>query len=136
MSEVLFACVVPGEPVSKERPRTAASLNPKTGKLIYRTVTPEKTIEAEQVVAATAMGNRGSYPSEFPLTGNLALDLAFYEGPKQSPVHRQDWDNLAKLVGDALNGVIWEDDRQIVRITVHVFRGSYQPHTKIIVRRA
>lgn len=27
---------------------------------------------------------------------------------------RSDWDNIGKLVSDALNGVFWEDDRQIV----------------------
>lgn len=27
---------------------------------------------------------------------------------------RADWDNLGKLVSDALNGIIWVDDRQVI----------------------
>ena len=34
----------------------------------------------------------------------------------------RDWDNLAKLFTDALNGVAYEDDRQIIDANVHVRR--------------
>jgi crossover junction endodeoxyribonuclease RusA len=51
------------------------------------------------------------------LAGPLRIALRFYvEGGS-----RGDWDNLAKAVTDAANGILWEDDRQIVeaRVVIH-----------------
>ena len=34
---------------------------------------------------------------------------------------KPDWDNIGKLVSDALNGIVWRDDRQIVSGWVQKF---------------
>ena len=58
--------------------------------------------------------------------------LAFYAVPKSAckrlqqqmrnnevkPVVKPDWDNVGKIVCDALNGVAWHDDVQIVEAHV------------------
>lgn len=44
-----------------------------------------------------------------------------------------DLDNLVKLVLDALNGLAWEDDRQVVTLRAHVLRGSDRAETVIKV---
>lgn len=39
-------------------------------------------------------------------------------------LHRNDWDNLGKLVCDALNGLLWTDDGQICWTTTTRVRGA------------
>lgn len=64
---------------------------------------------------------------EHPLAGPIRLDITFFfHRPKDKKyigveykTSRPDWDNLCKLLMDALNGVIFVDDAQAcdVRIT-------------------
>jgi len=52
------------------------------------------------------------------LCGPIEVKIEFYYKGKTSgycPKYA-DIDNLAKLVLDALNGIIWEDDKQIVKL--------------------
>lgn len=58
------------------------------------------------------------YRSE-PLAGPLEVNVAFnFEKPKSAkrpfPSVKPDIDNLLKAIFDAANGVLWEDDAQIV----------------------
>lgn len=46
---------------------------------------------------------------------------------------KPDVDNLAKMVGDALNGVLWKDDAQIVKCTVLKLWGE-QPGLRVVVQ--
>ena len=61
----------------------------------------------------------------------LAVTMRFYLKSEKS---RGDFDNLAKLVCDAGNMVLWQDDRQIVEAHVYVVRGDPGPRTEIEVR--
>ncbi|WP_422446219.1 MULTISPECIES: RusA family crossover junction endodeoxyribonuclease [unclassified Endozoicomonas] len=103
-------------PVSKGRPRFTRQ---------GRCHTPKATQNAEnQVQRAGQLCHRGE-----PLTGALAvLLLAVFPIPaswskkkKQEaeagmvrPAVKPDFDNVVKLYCDALNGIVWEDDKQIV----------------------
>lgn len=68
-------------------------------------------------VAGEAMERYGINP-----TGDMySLDLHFYMKPPKKSVYqcpRGDCDNLAKAVQDALQGIVWLDDRQVVKLTV------------------
>jgi Holliday junction resolvase RusA-like endonuclease len=93
---------------------------------------PERTVSYEGRLAAaasTAMGDR------FPLEGPLALDIVMrFPIPASWPKKRQadaragrlrptvkpDWDNGGKLT-DALNLIVWVDDKQIVEARVQKF---------------
>ncbi len=92
---------IPGEPVSKERPRVVNG----------NTYTPTKTTTAELKVAwlfkAAARGWAPDASSEF------VVDMRFWNKTR----HRRDIDNLCKLVLDALNGVCWADDSQVTEIS-------------------
>lgn len=57
-----------------------------------------------------------------PITGNVSLTLKFY----LSDNRRVDADNLSKAVCDALNGIAYKDDKQIVdlRITKVIYRDN------------
>ena len=48
------------------------------------------------------------------ITGELELDLGFILPDKR----RRDLDNLSKAVCDALNGMLYKDDSQIVKLTI------------------
>lgn len=108
--------IINGEPVGKGRPRFTRK---------GRCYTPKTTLLAEQ--SAKAAGVRQYHRP--PLTGALAVEmLAISPIPKSWSLKRQvaaregvvrpdrkpDFDNLVKLYCDALNGILWEDDKQIV----------------------
>ena len=52
------------------------------------------------------------------------------------PTGRPDASNLAKLVEDALNGLVWADDAQVVDLVVRKFYTTGEPGTEVTVRWA
>jgi Holliday junction resolvase RusA-like endonuclease len=117
--------VILGAPRPKGRPRFRV-----IGKHVTA-YTPKETIEAE---AEIVRAFRAKYGSDFqPLTGGLTGRVSFYipipkSWPKSKhmsalrgivrPAGRPDLDNLAKLLLDALNGILWVDDAQICRLVI------------------
>lgn len=80
-----------------------------------------------------------------PMTGALSVSLLFYRPVQKSisnverqrrlsnqhkPIVKPDTDNYVKSALDALNGVLWEDDSQIVKITAEK---RYGEKGKIII---
>lgn len=92
--------IVLGSPQPKERARGWGG----------RWVTPEKTRDYERLVGMVASVRR---PPEWPLEGTYRVEVHAYFGDRRP----RDVDNVAKSVLDGLNGVLWRDDRQVVRIT-------------------
>ena len=129
---------VPGDPIPKGRPRFA-----RRGTFV-QTYTDSKTIEYETRVATQARIAMGS--SE-PLKGHLTVFLylrytvpASYtkkrveaclnglEYPK-----RVDLDNCYKSITDAMNGIIYADDSQIVE--AHILKCySLEPGANIMIQ--
>jgi len=71
-----------------------------------------------------------------PISGAISVVIAAYMSipaswPKKKkrqaregeirPTKKPDFDNLAKFVGDSLNGIFWQDDKQIVSARVMKF---------------
>jgi Holliday junction resolvase RusA-like endonuclease len=67
-----------------------------------------------------------------PIVGPVELRVAAaYPWPKRYSrrkreanswrISRPDYDNIAKIIGDALNGIAWIDDAQIAKATVEKF---------------
>ena len=106
------------------------------------TYTPKKTRSAEDFIKFAV----GQQWKEAPLDEPLDLEVfVFTEKPKSTPKRvlfpavKPDWDNLGKLVGDSLNGILWKDDSRIVDGAVRKrFCDSAhpQPGYLLIVRRA
>lgn len=65
--------------------------------------------------------------------GAIDIRLCFYR--KFLPTSRSygDFDNLAKAVCDALNGVVYKDDSQIVKCTIEKRQDKENPRTEIFV---
>lgn len=119
MTETLFVCV-PGDPVGKGRARVRMM-----GK-IPMLYTPKATVEYEQRVAYEAgMSMRGaelfSGPVELKLQIFMPIPVSYTKAKKAAarlgklvPTKTPDFDNICKAVCDALNGVVWSDDKQVV----------------------
>lgn len=54
---------------------------------------------------------------------------------KIRPMVKPDWDNIGKLIADALNGVAYDDDKCIVDAQVRKFY-SDNPRTEVILQNA
>jgi crossover junction endodeoxyribonuclease RusA len=103
---------VHGDPIPKARPRFVRG----------HTMTDPRTTAAEGLVKATARR-----AGVLKLEGPLAIRLSYFRRTKR----RADWDNLAKLTTDALNGTAYSDDSQIVEAHVLVSHDPLNPRTEI-----
>jgi len=115
---------VPGQPVGKGRPRIG-----KAGGF-SRLFTPEKTVTYESTVAlfaAQAMAGRPLLTG--PVNLQMRVDFAIpaswsmkkqraAEAGQILPAVKPDADNMAKAICDAINGVVWKDDVQVVELTL------------------
>ena len=106
---------LPWVPKAKERPRST-----RTG----HTYTPAATRKAEALLASAFREEVGELwtPYDSPLSvemefwnDHVVLRIEEVEAYTQRKL-RGDTDNYMKTVGDALNGVAWEDDRLITTI--------------------
>ena len=112
---------IPGKPCGKGRPRFA-----QRGRFV-KTYTPEQTVNYENLVILEYQRSAKNFRFE----DNAALRVnitAYYPIPKSvsakkradmiagaiRPTTKPDWDNIGKIVCDALNGIAYRDDSQIV----------------------
>lgn len=124
---------IPGRVGGKGRPR-AVVINGNA-----RILTPAKTRSTEAMVrefAANAMAGNAL------LEGGLQVFVVIWlERPKSwtrrkvaetpFPTGKPDLDNVVKLIGDALNGIVWHDDSQIVDL--HVARRFSTDGERVVV---
>jgi Holliday junction resolvase RusA-like endonuclease len=124
--------IIPGEPIPKQRPRVTRN----------GAYTPAKTKNAEKEIQIMAQ-----LETYAPIEGNVKMTvIAYFKIPKSKtvrekqlmregkirPTKRPDWDNIGKLVSDALNKITYNDDSQIVEAHVSKWY-SDTPRTEIIV---
>ena len=109
---------VPGEPVAKGRPRFAR-IGPHV-----RTFTPAKTQRYEDTVRLMAQSAgvplldgpvRVTIEAVWPMKGT---PLKKGSRPSVPKITKPDADNVAKCICDALNGIAWHDDGQVVALLV------------------
>lgn len=147
---MVITVIVPGEPTAKGRPRFR-QWKAKDGRAGVTAYMPGKTANAEAFVkerAAQAMDHWavGSVPKA-PLTGPLTMVLtahlpirASWSKRKQAdaragllaPTSKPDLTNISKTYEDALNGIVWIDDSQIVECILRK-RYSDQPRVELTV---
>lgn len=130
--------VVIGEPKGKGRPRFTVI----KGGAGVRTYTPDATACYENMVALSYRQMCG----DVKLEGEIEADItAYFAIPKSVSkrkreqmlkgeirhTHKPDTDNIAKIILDSLNGIAYDDDRQVCRLTVNKLYGG---RTGVVVR--
>lgn len=119
---------IPGPPVGKARPRVVRMKN---GASV--SFTPDKTVQYEELVRqrfqAAAKGCRfpddsalratiiSGYPIPASKAKNKKQQAAMLAGTIR-PTKKPDGDNIIKIICDALNGIAYRDDSQIVEMIV------------------
>lgn len=114
MDEVLNVHVF-GLPVGQGRPR---AFKLPSGQI--RMYDPATSRDWKRTVLAQVLERKPPSPAEGPLTMDLVFELRRPKSaPKrvQHPTTRPDLDNLLKAIKDALRGVVYRDDSQIVALT-------------------
>lgn len=127
------------EPQSQLRPR--AAYNSRSRHIVV--YDPRQTHEYKQRLRQLAQ-KQYTQPA---LSSALKVDVSFYRPVQKSisaierarringehrPVVKSDIDNYIKALFDALNGVVWQDDKQIVDLSAHKFY-SDKPRIEIEV---
>ena len=127
-------CVEDGQdPVAKARPRWSNG----------RVYTPTKTVSAENMIRKCwkdAGGEMIHGPVAVSISFLLATPKAWSKAKKELaqeheilPLKKPDVDNLVKTVLDALNGLAYEDDKQICEL--HAYKTYNEtPRTCVRVR--
>ena len=131
-----FTAVLFGELKGKKRHRTL-----KTG----RSYNPRENVLAENWVRQCVIDQLGYEvsPTIKPVRLSLVIILPIRDSwsrkrqsaallGKERPLVKPDWDNTGKLVSDALNGILWMDDKQIVEGSVSKWYGL-DPYTELTV---
>lgn len=145
---------VPGEPYPQARPRTMVMY---TGRKIFHKrlkrivdeakahiYDSDKSSDYKKLVVYHAMQSK----PEKLLEGELEVEVLIYKKTLKSfskkktalaesgqlrPITKPDADNYAKGPLDALTGIIWKDDGQIVDLIVRKFYSS-KPRIEVTVR--
>ena len=120
----MITFIVPGTPVGKGRPKFARRGN------FVTAYTPEATASYENLVRVKAMeAMQGNPLMEGPVECVIeivVLPPASWSKKKQTaaleqqvfPTTKPDIDNVVKGIFDAMNDVVWKDDKQVVKLTV------------------
>jgi Holliday junction resolvase RusA-like endonuclease len=125
---------VEGDPVGKQRPRFSRG----------RTYTPKKTVDYETIIASKASQAMGSSePLKTPVAIFIwishAIPASYSKKRKEACLNGLDWpkkpdlDNVAKVFLDAMNGIVYKDDVQVVKLRVSK-RYDIEAHVDVLVR--
>lgn len=126
-----------GEPVAQGRPRFTARGG------FSKAYDPEPSREYKQYVKLMASQNRPHTPIEGPVSLTLIIYRPLLKSMSKKkkaaavagtlrPIKKPDVDNVAKGIMDAMTGIIWQDDKQVVDLHVTKFY-SDQPRVDIKV---
>jgi len=130
----MIKLTIPGNPAAKGRPRVCK----------WGTYTPEKTVNYETLIKELFIISK-----QEKMEGALRLEvLAHFPVTKSTskknkkkmldgeirPTKKPDWDNIGKICSDALNGLAYDDDSQIVLAVVGKWY-SEEPHVQIIISK-
>ncbi|MES0334762.1 MAG: RusA family crossover junction endodeoxyribonuclease [Candidatus Magnetobacterium sp. LHC-1] len=121
--EEMIMFTIPGPPTGKARPRVTR----------WGTHTPEQTVLYENLVKTMYMQTR---TEKFADDKMIEMSIeAYFKIPKSAtkgkrlamihnivrPIKKPDIDNICKIIADALNGLAYKDDTQIVKVNLEKF---------------
>lgn len=130
-----FNMTLPGAPIGKGRPRIS------TRGGFARAYTPQKTRDYEEYIGTLAMLTAG-----MPTKDTVTVQIDFFypipaswskkkrDAAEGEPCQvKPDLDNAGKLILDALNEIVYEDDKQVVCLSLKK-QYSSNPRTEIDIR--
>lgn len=118
--------IIPGPPQGKARPKVTRTKNGNS-----HTYTPDKTIAYEELVRTRYLAATNAY--RFPDGAQIKMEILAAVPIPQSksrrvkadmlegrtrPTKKPDCDNIIKIICDALNGLAYRDDAQIVEVSI------------------
>jgi Holliday junction resolvase RusA-like endonuclease len=129
--------VVPGAPYGKGRPRASSRGG------FVRLYTPAATVAYEGEIARLAEIARADWPvmatpMSLRVIAHHPIPVSWSKKKQQAALAgdvipgKPDLDNVAKAVLDALNGVIYEDDKQVIRLVAEK-KYSFEPRVEVYV---
>lgn len=135
--------VIDGKPQGKARARTF--YNPKLGRV--QSMTPENTVLYENLVKQSFVQQADKDARWFNKEPLAVYITAFYPIPasttkkdrqlicsgKLFPTKKPDADNVAKVICDALNGVAYGDDTQIIKLSILKTYTEEQPRVQVCI---
>lgn len=132
-------CTIPGKPFAKQRPKAS-----RRGKFIS-VYTPKETVDYENLVKYSYYSQNGDNMLQGPLAAEIVGTFPIPKSASKKQVQlmldgeikhtkKPDCDNMAKIVLDALNGIAFEDDSQVVELSIKKEYGL-NPKTQIKLRR-
>ena len=135
--------VIDGKPQGKARARTF--YNPKLGRV--QSMTPENTVLYENLVKQSFIQQADKAARWFGKEPLAVYITAFYPIPasttkkdrqlicsgKLYPTKKPDADNVAKVICDALNGVAYGDDTQIIKLLILKAYTEEQPRVQVCI---
>lgn len=121
--------MVEGTPIGKGRPKFARRGN------FVSTYTPTKTRNYEDIIKAAATEAMTEPPIETPISVfvyiAVPVPMSYSKKRKENclvgiekPVKKPDIDNVAKCFLDAMNGIVYKDDSQVVSLHVTKVYGT------------
>jgi Holliday junction resolvase RusA-like endonuclease len=128
-----ISLTIPGNPVGKQRARVC-----RTG----HAFTPAKTVNYEALVKQIFAAK---YPDFMPMSGPVRMILSIWLMPSKEtqrkikksiariyPIIKPDADNILKIVADALSGLAFVDDKQIISVYAEK-KYSLRPCVEVIL---
>jgi len=136
MSEVAFTVL--GEPMGKKRPKFA-----RRGKFVHA-YSPKENVDYEAKVRE-AYGNNPSFanaPLRVEITAYCAIPKSFSKKKaiqardnQLKVLSKPDVDNVSKIILDALNEIAYDDDKQVVYLSISKFY-SETPRVDVRINEA
>ena len=137
VNEGLITFTVPGPPVPWARAARKGS------KHSFTPLKQKRYKEDVQWLARTAM--KGQDPFQGPIVCDIEfgmpVPISYSPAKRQAcldgelwPIYKPDIDNLAKIIKDALNEIVYDDDSQVVGLRLKKFY-SDNPGVEIVVAR-
>lgn len=85
--------------------------------------------EARYWKEAAGLLAMSQWEGKMPLDGHLEVTYHFFGT-------QMDWDNGCKLLGDAMNKIVYRDDRQIIQAHVYMHRkeSKDEPHVDVEIQ--
>jgi Holliday junction resolvase RusA-like endonuclease len=131
----VISFIVYGQPVAQGRPKAS------TRGGFVKMYDPEKSRNYKEFVYSEAVKVKPAVPAEGEIMAEIT---AYFEIPKSksnkfreqaldgniNPTKKPDADNIAKIILDSCNGILYKDDSQVVNLVVRK-EYSVQPRVEV-----